>query len=111
MLSTSGPQACQRQKRAVLPAWQPSNGACVRMFRGEKGLALTDDAFSGPIVQSLERLSSLVAEFRTAVARNTGFEGVQWLSERMAEPEARTLPVPGYAAHRDSKPGDVRMRS
>jgi hypothetical protein len=103
--------ACQRQKRAVLPAWQLSNGACVLIFRGEKRLDTADDAFSGPIVPSWERLSSFIAEFWTAVARNTGFEWFQWLAERMAEREARTLPVPAYLAHRDWKPGDVRGRS
>jgi len=103
--------ACERQKRAVLPARQPSNGACVPIFRGEIGLDLSDDAFSGLIVQSWERLSSFVAQFRRAVGRAIGFEWFQWLAERMAEREARMLPVPAYAAHGDWKPGDVRGRA
>ena len=103
--------ACQRQKRGVLPAWQPSNGACVPIFCGEIGLDLADDAFSGPIVQSWARLSSFVAQFWSAVGRAPGFEGSHGLAEQMAEREARTLPVPAYLAHGNWKAGDVRGRT
>jgi hypothetical protein len=64
--------ACQRRKRAVFPAWQPSNGACVLIFFGETGLDLSDDAFSDPIVRSWARLSSFVAQLRSAVGRAPG---------------------------------------
>jgi hypothetical protein len=81
----------------VLGTWERLG---VLVFRGEVGMDLVDDAYSGPILLSWERLAGFVAEFRSHLGRETGFEWFQWLAERLAEREAESSPVPAYVAHR-----------
>jgi len=81
----------------VLGTWERLG---VLVFRGEVGMDLVDDAYSGPILLSWERLAEFIREFRAEVGRDTGFEWFQWLAERLAEREAEDSPVPAYVAHR-----------
>jgi len=81
----------------VLGTWERLG---VLVFRGEVGMDLVDDAYSGPILLSWERLADFIGEFRAELGRDTGFEWFQWLAERLAEREVEASPVPAYVAHR-----------
>jgi hypothetical protein len=76
----------------------------VLVYRREIDLELVDDAFSGPIVQSWQKLGRYIQEFRAHLHRETAMEWFQWLAERMMERETTSQPVPAYIAHRDWKP-------
>jgi hypothetical protein len=76
----------------------------VLVFRGELDLGLVDDAFSGPIIQSWQKLEGYIRLFRLQIQRDTYMEWFQWLAERMLEREASALPIPAYLAHQDWKP-------
>jgi len=82
----------------VLGTWER---LVVLVYRREIDLDLVDDAFSGPIVQSWQRLGKYIQEFRASIQRDTAFEWFQWLAERMMERERATPPIPAYVAHRD----------
>ncbi len=76
----------------------------VPVYGREIDLELVDHAFSGPIVQSWQKLELYIKEFRTAIQRDTAMEWFQWLAERMMERETAARPIPAYIAHRDWKP-------
>lgn len=76
----------------------------VLVFRRELDLELVDDAFSGPIVQSWQKLEHYIQEFRAHIQRDTFMEWFQWLADRMRERETTSQPVPAHIAHRDWKP-------
>ena len=71
------------------------------VFRREVTLDLVGDFFSGPIIASWRKLSCYIAELRSDAHRDTYFEWVQWLGERMVEEEKQTPPVPAHIAHRE----------
>jgi hypothetical protein len=73
----------------------------VLTFRQEVSLDLLDDFYSGPIVLSWKKLRRLVEELRRIGGRETYFEWFQWLAERLAERESKTLPVPAHIEHRN----------
>ncbi len=75
----------------------------ILVYRHEIDLALVDDAYSGPILISWQKLQNYVSEFRAQVGRDTGFEWFQWLAERMMEREATTSAIPAYMAHKKWK--------
>jgi hypothetical protein len=75
----------------------------ILVYRDEIPLDLVDDAFSGPILISWEKLKGFVEEFRANVRRDTGFEWFQWLAERMMEREKTTSAIPAYIAHKTWK--------
>lgn len=85
----------------VLGAWERLG---VLVYRREIDIDLVDDAFSGPIVQSWQKLGEYIEEFRAYVQRDTAFEWFQWLAERMIDRETASQPIPAYQAHRDWKP-------
>jgi hypothetical protein len=64
-------------------------------------MELIDDFFSGAIVLSWRKLHVYVEEDRRDLDRETVWEWFQWLSDRVAERERRTNPVPAHIAHRD----------
>ncbi|HEY3310142.1 MAG TPA: DUF4760 domain-containing protein [Anaerolineales bacterium] len=76
----------------------------VLVFRREIDLELVDDAFSGPVIQSWEKLSPYIQEFRAQMSRDTAMEWFQWLAERMQERETQNEPTPAYIAHRKWTP-------
>ena len=84
----------------VLGAWERLG---VLVFRREIDIDLVDDAFSGPIVQSWQKLGQYIQEFRLNVQRDTAFEWFQWLAERMIDRETGAPAIPAYMAHRDWK--------
>lgn len=75
----------------------------VLVFRREISLELVDDAFSGPVVQSWQKLSLYIEEFRAQLQRDTAMEWFQWLAEQMQQREADSSPLPAYVAHRNWK--------
>jgi Domain of unknown function (DUF4760) len=82
----------------VLGTWERLG---VLVFRHEIDLDLVDDAFSGPIIQSWQKLGLYVKEFRAFVRRDTALEWFQWLAERMIERESTTQAIPAYIAHQN----------
>lgn len=76
----------------------------ILIYQGEIDLDLFDNAYSGPVIQSWERLGKYITEFRTQLKRETAFEWFQWLAERMLERESGEDPIPAYVAHRNWKP-------
>lgn len=84
----------------VLGTWERLG---ILVYRREMDLDLVDDAFSGPIIQSWQKLEKYMLEFRARVKRETAFEWFQWLAERMLERETTAEAIPAYVAHRDWK--------
>lgn len=86
---------------SLIGAWERLG---ILVFRREIDIALVDDAYSGPIIQSWEKLEKYVLEFRQWMQRDTAMEWFQWLAERMREREVGTSPTPAYIAHRNWRP-------
>src|SRR6266850_6772371 len=82
---------------ALLTSWEALG---ILLYRKEVTLDLIDDFFSGPIVVSWRKLSGYVEAMRAEAKRETYFEWVQWLAERMIERESKAPPVPAHIAHR-----------
>jgi hypothetical protein len=85
----------------VLGTWERLG---ILVYRREIPLELVDDAFSGPIIQSWQKLEKYIHDFRARVRRDTAFEWFQWLAERMMDRERHAAPVPAYVAHKGWKP-------
>lgn len=75
----------------------------ILVHRREVPLDLVDDAFSGPILISWQKLSHFIPEFRESANRDTGFEWFQWLAERMMERERGASATPAYIAYKKWK--------
>ncbi|HEY7002333.1 MAG TPA: hypothetical protein VH330_11390 [Candidatus Udaeobacter sp.] len=85
---------------ALLTSWEALG---ILLYRREVTIDLVDDFFSGPIVVSWRKLNRYVQAMRAEAKRDTYFEWVQWLAERMIERESKTPPVPAHIAHRGWK--------
>jgi hypothetical protein len=83
---------------ALLTSWEALG---ILLYRKQVSIDMVDDFFSGPIVVSWRKLVGYVEAMRTEAKRETYFEWVQWLAERMMQRESKTLPVPAHIAHRD----------
>src|SRR5262249_43415062 len=83
---------------ALLTSWEALG---ILLYRKEVNIDLVDDFFSGPIVVSWRKLFGYVEAMRAEAKRETYFEWVQWLAERMMQRESKTPPVPAHIAHRD----------
>jgi hypothetical protein len=86
---------------SLIGAWERLG---ILVFRREIDITLVDDAYSGPIIQSWEKLEKYVLDFRQWMQRDTAMEWFQWLAERMRERESGAPPTPAYLAHRHWKP-------
>lgn len=84
----------------VLGAWERLG---ILVFRGEIELSLVEDAYSGPVLQSWQKLGFYIHELRLHIQRESAFEWFQWLTDRLQEREAVAPPLPAYLAHRDWK--------
>src|SRR5258707_5030644 len=82
---------------ALLTSWEALG---ILLYRKEITIDLIDDFFSGPIVVSWRKLSGYVEAMRAEAKRETYFEWVQWLAERMIEHESKAPPCPAHIAHR-----------
>lgn len=87
--------------QALLGTWESLG---ILVFHGEVGLDLVDDFYSGPIVQSWEKLGGLVEDVRKRTGRETRWEWFQWLAERMIEREADAAPIPAHVEHGSVRP-------
>lgn len=76
----------------------------VLVYRGEIELGLVEDAYSGPVIQSWQKLEGYVLELRANLGQDTAMEWFQWLAERIMERETASQPSPAYIAHRDWRP-------
>ena len=85
---------------ALLTSWEALG---ILLYRKQVSINLVDDFFSGPIVVSWRKLSKYVQAMRAEAMRDTYFEWVQWLAERMMERESMTPPVPAHIAHRGAE--------
>lgn len=72
----------------------------ILVSRGEVGLDLVDDFYSGSIVQSWQKLRPAVEDLRTETGRETRWEWFQWLAERLLDHEALVPAVPAYLENR-----------
>jgi hypothetical protein len=82
----------------VMSTWETIG---ILLFNHEITLDMVDDAFSGPILFSWQKLETYVNELRRDLNRETLFEWFQWLSDRMKEREESRSPVPAHIAHQD----------
>src|SRR5256885_6908768 len=82
---------------SLLTSWE---ALAILLYHKEVTIDLVDDFFSGPIIVTWRKLSRYIAETRTEADRETYFEWVQWLAERMLERESTTPAVPAFVAHR-----------
>jgi hypothetical protein len=73
----------------------------VLVFRGQVGLDLVDDFFSGPIRISWAKLQPYFQVEREEQGRETIGEWFQWLAEQMAKREKVVVPTPAHIAHRN----------
>ncbi len=80
----------------LLGAWERLG---ILVFHNEIAIELVDDAFSGPILITWQKMEVFIKQFRAEVQRDTGFEWLQWLAERMLERETKTSAIPAYIAH------------
>jgi hypothetical protein len=74
----------------------------ILVYRNEISLDLVEDAFSGTILSSWQKLQAFIIQFRADVQRETGFEWFQWLAERVKEHEPINS-IPAYIAHKNWK--------
>lgn len=83
----------------VMSIWETIG---MLLYHHEISIELVDNAFSGPILFSWQKLEQYVHDFRKEMGRETHFEWFQWLSDRMKERETLQLRVPAYASNTDS---------
>jgi Domain of unknown function (DUF4760) len=86
---------------SLLTSWE---ALAILLYHKEVTIDLVDDFFSGPIIVTWRKLSQYIEETRTEANRETYFEWVQWLAERMIERESKTPALPAFVAHRNWRP-------
>jgi Domain of unknown function (DUF4760) len=84
----------------VLGTWERLG---ILVHRREISLDLVDDAFSGTILVSWNKLGNFINQFRESSGRATGFEWFQWLAERIMEREHGPSATPAYIRHKKWK--------
>ena len=84
----------------VMSVWETIG---MLLFHHEITIDLVDNAFSGPILFSWQKLERYVHDFRKEMGRETHFEWFQWLSDRMKEREHLRSRVPAYASNQGWK--------
>jgi hypothetical protein len=76
----------------------------ILVFRGEVGLDVVSDFFSGPIILSWRKLGNHFRAERKASGRATIGEWFEWLRDRLVELEAAAPPIPAQIEHKAWKP-------
>ena len=82
----------------VMSTWESMG---ILLYNPEVTIEMIDDAFSGPILFSWQKLERYVNDLRLELGRDTLFEWFQWLSERMIDREKANPPVPAHIAHKE----------
>ena len=75
----------------------------ILVFRREIDISMVEDAYSGPILLSWNKLESYVNEVRGTWNRESAFEWFQWLAERVGERDTKLQPLPAYQTYKDWK--------
>ena len=81
----------------VMSTWERVG---ILVFHNEVTMDLVDDAYSGTITISWQKLEGYVSGMRKEFQRETIFEWFQWLAERMIDRERSRPPVPAHIAHK-----------
>ena len=84
----------------VLGTWERLG---ILVYHHEIPLDLAEEAFSGTLLTSWEKLRAFILQFRADVRREAGFEWFQWLVERIQEREQSKSLAPAYIAHKNWK--------
>jgi hypothetical protein len=82
----------------VMSTWESIG---ILVFNREVALDMVDDAFSGPLTISWQKLQSYVSGIREEQHRETMFEWFQWLAERMIDREKGAKPIPAHIAYKN----------
>ena len=82
----------------VMSTWESIG---ILVFYNEITMDMVDDAYSGAIALSWQKLELYVSEMREELQRETMFEWFQWLAERMRDRERSRPPVPAHIAHKE----------
>lgn len=82
----------------VISTWESIG---ILVYRNEVTMDMVDDAFSGPIIISWQKLQRYVFDMREEHQRQTIMEWFQWLAEQMRDREISKPPVPAYIASRE----------
>jgi hypothetical protein len=82
----------------VMSTWESIG---ILVFHNEATMGMVDDAYSGTITLSWQKLEGYVSGMRAEFQRETIFEWFQWLAERMIDRERSRRPVPAHIAHKD----------
>jgi hypothetical protein len=82
----------------VMSTWESIG---ILVFHHEFTMDMVDDAYSGPIVVSWQKLELYVTEMRKEHQRETMFEWFQWLADRMRDREQTRSPVPAHIAYKE----------
>ena len=80
----------------------------VLVCRGEIGLDLVGDFFSGPIIVSWTKLQNYFRAEREIHRRETIGEWFEWLRDRLVDSESKIPPQPAYVEHRNWRPPTTR---
>lgn len=81
----------------VMSTWESIG---ILVFHHEVTIGMVDEAYSGVIRLSWQKLAGYVAEMREEFQRDTIFEWFQWLAERMEDRERTAPPVPAHITHK-----------
>jgi hypothetical protein len=73
----------------------------ILLFNHEVTIDMVDNAFSGPILFSWQKLERYVNDLRAELERETLFEWFQWLSDRIKVREIKKSPIPAHIAYKD----------
>lgn len=85
----------------VMSVWESVG---ILMFHNEIEIEMVDNAFSGPIHFSWQKLETYIRDLRQELQRDTLFEWFEWLEDRMQDRESKRSPVPANIAYRDWEP-------
>jgi hypothetical protein len=82
----------------VMSTWESIG---ILLFNHEVTIDMVDNAFSGPILFSWQKLERYVNDLRAELERETLFEWFQWLSDRIKVREIKKSPIPAHIAYKD----------
>ena len=84
----------------VMSAWESLG---ILLFHREVTIDLIDEAHSGPILVSWNKLEGYVTDLRRELDRDTMFEWFEWLVDRMKERENLLGRIPANIAYKNWK--------
>ncbi len=85
----------------LMTTWE-SIGAMI--YRNELDWDLMYDYFAGAIVVSFQKTKKVIQDWRDENNRQSYFEWMEWLAEKVLELEDNSPPIPAHILHKDWKP-------